>query len=600
MDCDPQKRTLLDLPIEVVEQIVRELCIHCQHDNIRLDGPQHGLQRSEPVVCLGRDAFEEGRQGRAVLARLARTCKALRRIVQPVLFHFFHTGNMPRSLEEVPSGDAYLGILWNAGVKWDDLSFAPGRAEDDMLLPFLRTLLDRPDLAQHVRALALYHARPTRADPDKDTDSGLLARIQALVLQQRIAVRVDAEDDYCYGLMDVVLALTRNVEQVLLGDLVESKEIQGWSDGESDDETAEAWKRRNAALQEPMLPRLRFAAFVGVPKKVSKEFVGLDYHPFVMASVLRRAPNLATLVAHDAGNNEQMMYMHAFRYWTVPPMQHLRTLTLTGVGPELLKPLVATFPALEDLSYWTDEDSRDTFGRRPEWTMLREDHMEALYPSLRRLCYSFVDHHYLTEAWAHRAATIDESHAQWLGWNAPHRANWADLYVSFRGFQKLAILAVEHVWLNCKTGCVIQRSFSGNRTQHARDCLRDTPREDAEDDLLPARPLLDALPASLQILHLGFVINWVDLYQDLELLAKGAGTKTPLLRVIRADCVVPPPQNEVDDLTMLLAAVGIAFTVGATSRGNHIRGMLDDAPGHPHGERVPQFSYTLADVDEPK
>ncbi|CAK7233692.1 hypothetical protein SBRCBS47491_008697 [Sporothrix bragantina] len=189
----PQPRSLLDLPTEILGQIFGELCIHCQYGNLHFLG-------GDALVSLDCDMFEVGREGRAALANVSQTCKTLAIIAQPILFHFYHTGNQPR--------------IQDTGV-WDDIGYEPGRAEDDMLLPLIRTLLDRPDLAQNFRALALYRSRPMRAAVDNDPRT--MARIRAMILQELVIERCNHEYDNEVGpegmerwLFDVVLGLTPN------------------------------------------------------------------------------------------------------------------------------------------------------------------------------------------------------------------------------------------------------------------------------------------------------------------------------------------------------------------------------------------------------
>ncbi|OAA54598.1 hypothetical protein SPI_08844 [Niveomyces insectorum RCEF 264] len=554
-------RGLLDLPTEILVEIFRTFCLHCWYG----DRHDHG---EEALVSLDRDMFEVGRQGRAVLAKISRTCKALAPIAQPLLFHFFHTGNQPRMLES---------------NHWDDVSFRPGSADDDMLLPFIRTLLDRPDLAVHVRALALYHAMPVRAAAAADRN--LMARIRAMILQQlfREADLQQYGDDLRpfgddFHLHDVVIALSPNVEQLLLGGIGTPKVYD-----EAGNVAMIGRGNRTQRYEEwpgsgPVLHRLRYAAFVTTPTESAPYRRG-RYHMLMLEPLVGRAPNLEMLLAADAGHSQSSHFWMRREPWTTAPLMHLRTMCVSGVGPEILCGVFACCPALEDLSYWVDADAADFEGYRSDLTLLTEDHMVPLYPSLRRLCYSYVESRYYTPQWAQRVAEEDGP----LGWSGPERASNRDPYVSFRRFARLAILEVEHVLFNGGDEAITSPGPHQGRTQHARDCVPET----------TPRRLLEALPASLQVLHIGFVINWIDFYHDMEALALGAAKNVPLLRIVRADCVALPPEEEVDDLVMLLGAVGIRFCVGETHKGDGVRGMMDDRPGHPYGTQDPVFSYGL-------
>lgn len=546
----PKPRGLLSLPNEILIEICREFCLHCQYE----ERQSHG---EVALVSLGNDMFEVGRHGRAVLARLSRTCKALTPVAQPLLFHFFHTGNLPRMLES---------------MKWDDVSYSPGKADDDMLLSFLRTLLDRPDLGMHVRALALYYAKPVRAAAT--TDLSLIPRIRTTIRQifQHPNKR-QYDDDF--RLHDFAVTLAPNVEQLLIGGVGSADMIyRGELYFESNDKPVPG----------PTLSRLRYAAFVATPYKL--EWQG-TYHMLMLMPLVGRAPNLEVLVATDAGDNfyNEGAFLND-EPWTAP-LTWLRKLSVKGVAPEIICTVFSYCPALEDLSYGIDTGALP-FGRenQEDLTLLREDHMTALYPSLRRFLYSVVDSHYYTREWAQSAA--DDQQSKWW-FSAVHRSVNRLQYVSFRGFAQLAILEVEHVMFYDDNEAETSRGPHQGRTEHARDCVTDS----------APRRLLEALPASLQILHIGFVINWIDFYHDMEVLALGAALQVPKLRILRADCVVMPPTEEVDDLITLLRASSITFSVGETPKRleDIPSGLIEDRPGYPCGQEDPFFVYGLDSLD---
>jgi hypothetical protein len=70
---------LAGLPAEVLVDICRQLCLHCQ---------------VEHVVDASREAIQTSREGQSALAALSGTCKTLRNVAQPVLFHMYHNGQM--------------------------------------------------------------------------------------------------------------------------------------------------------------------------------------------------------------------------------------------------------------------------------------------------------------------------------------------------------------------------------------------------------------------------------------------------------------------------------------------------------------------------
>lgn len=73
-DDNARRRDLIDLPVEILEQICSCLCLHCRVDCVP-EIPQAAMEK----------AFED----QTALARLSQTCKHLRDIVQPTLFHWF-------------------------------------------------------------------------------------------------------------------------------------------------------------------------------------------------------------------------------------------------------------------------------------------------------------------------------------------------------------------------------------------------------------------------------------------------------------------------------------------------------------------------------
>lgn len=112
------------LPVEIVHQICRLLCPHCQCPTAFPNA-----DTNDTVVS------------KASLARLARTCKSMCAIVQPFVFHYYATGNLP-DIFVIPDSR-----YWFHG--------GPCRTNNDNLWGFLRSIMQRPDLAKYVQALQL-------------------------------------------------------------------------------------------------------------------------------------------------------------------------------------------------------------------------------------------------------------------------------------------------------------------------------------------------------------------------------------------------------------------------------------------------------------
>ncbi|KAH0431658.1 hypothetical protein CcaCcLH18_06962 [Colletotrichum camelliae] len=105
---------LLDLPSEILSQICEELCYHCRN-------PRHFVNADE----------EDSIGDKRALAKLCCTGCALLNLGQPVLCHYYATGNLEP-------------VLDNGIKRYSD----PWRTlDDDKLTLFLRTIIERPQLS---------------------------------------------------------------------------------------------------------------------------------------------------------------------------------------------------------------------------------------------------------------------------------------------------------------------------------------------------------------------------------------------------------------------------------------------------------------------
>ncbi|EMT64745.1 hypothetical protein FOC4_g10007428 [Fusarium odoratissimum] len=111
-----------DLPVEIFTAICRNLCVHCQHAH---------------VVDLPPDEIDHAIEAQQALSRLSRTCRRFRNTAQPILYHCYHSGRQ---------SDSSSSPEW-----WGDTDAR--RREVETLEGFLRTLLERPDLAKHYLVL---------------------------------------------------------------------------------------------------------------------------------------------------------------------------------------------------------------------------------------------------------------------------------------------------------------------------------------------------------------------------------------------------------------------------------------------------------------
>lgn len=109
------------LPTEIGEQICCLLCLQCQN-------PEAFPNAGSPDVRLDK----------ASLSRLAKTSKSMYDLVQLFVYHYYATGNLPRRIA--------------TGFSMDSTTYP---SDDDKLPAFLRTVIQRPDPAAHVKALQL-------------------------------------------------------------------------------------------------------------------------------------------------------------------------------------------------------------------------------------------------------------------------------------------------------------------------------------------------------------------------------------------------------------------------------------------------------------
>lgn len=102
------------LPVELIQRICAYLCHHCHR----------------PDSFCHAETWDV-RESKDALASLSATSSRFRAIAQPILFHYFATGNLiPRHPRDFPGRDSQLPL-------------------------FIRSLIRRPDLAARVRALQL-------------------------------------------------------------------------------------------------------------------------------------------------------------------------------------------------------------------------------------------------------------------------------------------------------------------------------------------------------------------------------------------------------------------------------------------------------------
>ncbi|PVI04198.1 hypothetical protein DM02DRAFT_651803 [Periconia macrospinosa] len=117
---------LNELPEDVLIRIFQNLCFHCQN-------PGRFVNADTPSTI----------QDKKTLAFLCRTSKALSYVSQPILYHYYATGNLEKERRRWPASMSIHGPPW----------------EHDFFPEFIRTILLRPDLAAFVKSLQVVQDR---------------------------------------------------------------------------------------------------------------------------------------------------------------------------------------------------------------------------------------------------------------------------------------------------------------------------------------------------------------------------------------------------------------------------------------------------------
>ncbi|KAF5022920.1 hypothetical protein F66182_5039 [Fusarium sp. NRRL 66182] len=463
-----------DLPVEIFAAICRNLCVHCQHSH---------------VVDLPPDEINRALEAQQALSRLSRTCRRFRNVAQPILFHCYHSGRQ----SDLPNSPEW----------WGDTEARTRELET--LETFLRTLLERPDLAKYVRALAFFALRDiTARQVSKET--------QTLFRQAGERAGFRALDSYDHveskWLQEATIMAAPFLEQLLI------------------------YRSSQEGLQylrdSPFyLPNLKYLVLPGQGKNPDE-----CCHIQQMQDVLAKAQNLEVLAASDADCGADIPLRERFRSepWDTA-LSSLRHLSLHGLDPDNLAKILGRSPVLEDLEYFCDMN---------KYTVLQHNHLAPVRQSLRRLCYT-------STTWEHTsggAQDIIEQVSMFLRWDSSLRGD-----ASFVDFPRLKILEVEQLLLY---GPVFDDEEERKE------------RFEAMKDIGP-EIFMASLPASLRILHIGMVLAWPEMHRDLLGMVEKL-YRFQNLSVVAVDPYEAPPPDEIKELEDAFAAKGITFRIGQTTQ----------------------------------
>lgn len=314
------------LPNEIISQISSYLCSHCQNPGV-----------------FPNSNTTSARTSKATLARLCRTSKRLRSIAQPILFHYYASGNLARSVDTAFSAHH---ADWNSEY-WN--------LEDDKLPAFVRTLITRPDLAACVESLQLQGSGVqdvcTPALMQLLGDAGTALGFK-LPTGWRWGGWSDDWTGFEYGddgsgifnqnrlgfhdwLMGLAIALTPRTQTLMY--MYETPDDLDNSDWFADTKT--------------VMPALKTLALRGAS--------GWDYYLFDIHPFLTAAPNLETFYALDCRGNMIAGTIFSFldeldgESWTRNlAVGKLRKMVLDEVPKAVFEKLMQRCAELEDLVYY--------------------------------------------------------------------------------------------------------------------------------------------------------------------------------------------------------------------------------------------------------
>ncbi|KAI1381287.1 hypothetical protein F4677DRAFT_402601 [Hypoxylon crocopeplum] len=288
------------LPVEILMEIFSYFCFHCQHRELF------------PNADVG-----EVRGDKKVLAYLCRTSKAMCAIAQPILYHYYATGNS--------------GVETRLYKGHDKMNNRP--SEPDLLPQFINTVAQRPDLASQVTTMHIVQGDFVSGFKNQMRTIDSLNKFSAA---GNILVIPYPPDDqrfrndggwsaWSWGVLHIWLAtlavgLTPRLERLLL----------------TIDCTAPDWPLDFSRLK---LPSLRTLGLVGFKS---------DCHLNKLKALFAAAPNLETIYACDV----EAWFKFASKYELAPSI--LRKLVISNLFLVSLACWLPCVPRLEELEYYWD------------------------------------------------------------------------------------------------------------------------------------------------------------------------------------------------------------------------------------------------------
>ncbi|EGY15837.1 hypothetical protein VD0002_g7859 [Verticillium dahliae] len=562
--------SLATIPSETLDLICSHFCLHCNR--------AHAVDAPLAVVD---NAFGDQK----TLSALSRTCRRLRAHAQPVLFHLYHAA-LPHTI----TGDrrTFRAQLYNARCHF---------REKRLLALFLRTLLDRQDLAASVRALALYQAPWTGLVQMTPTGNAGVTDMRQLQVEliadvtarsrQKLrhddsggggggylaagdAAAADPGDSSLELLQDLTVALCApSLDQLLIERMMRLDEL---ADAHSD------WRAWSYDL-----PRLTYLAFPGL-RAGGEE----TYYYKEARNLVARAPNLRVLVAPDceAESDHWMEQQYSGVPWDLS-LAHLRRLSISGIERGHLRAVLAGCPVLEDLEYFCEDTGFE------DDVLCPGQDLALVVKTLRRLCYSVIGRENSSSINAELRVFDEEHYPSWAGFPALQTLEIDRMLIygpteeadsddddsdggdsdsdddeeaSNSDQEQHHHTAEESTWPSAAHEPQDSQSPGSRQTKKELRKMRKTTPED----------FLSRLPPSLEMLRIGHITSWPAMHRDAVALADQAARRFPCLRTLRLEVVeMLPPQDEVTNLVSLFEVGGISCSVRAVERqGRDSRGLL--------------------------
>ncbi|GKU07804.1 unnamed protein product [Fusarium langsethiae] len=551
---------LTELPVEILQCICDYLCLHCQIPHA-VDAP----------FSLTRTALFDQK----ALASLSRTCSYLQAIAQPVLFHLY-LSDTSYCVPRIPYDDDVEHILrvklFNVRHHFRERSRAT---------LFLRTLLDRTDLAASVHALALHQAPwdlpfqvpPVQGDHRADVEVSRLRQLEHALVTEVVAQGVQSmlaqtpggyltkrpgrtEDSLEFVQELIVARSVCSLEQLCIERTMIIDNINNlpydWR----------SWSYH--------LPKLEYLAFLGqrVPGTSS-------YYYKEARCLVSSAPNLRTLVLSDCHGaaerwmtNQWMANQWKYVSWDVS-LELLTKLSLSGIRRNHLRIILAGCPFLQDLEYSCEIKDFDLDILCPE-----ED-LSGVKGTLRRLCYS-IHRVNFDGSFEPELALEDEDH--YPSWTVMAALKKLEVQHSLLYGTVEENLAANGQVVYPATNVGTLEDDDGDSDQQTLPVL--SSREIYKMDSTTPEDFMSRLPPTLESLRIGEIVCWPAMYRDAVALAKVAPFRFPHLRKVDLEMRnIHPPEDEIASLIGTYSNANIICRVLLEGQGEIGGFSLGRSPG---------------------